>query len=152
MIMFSVESRSSFQAAREYHERIVAECKGPTAAVVLVGNKCDQLYREIPADGEQVTKLVFRSVLVPTIYAEARELAGELGCAYFEMSAKVPRDVDEPVLHLIRAMQALTAVRAFLMQWTRRRPLRNHLIQNSTKAIEIPDGPAASMGCGCFVS
>jgi GTPase KRas protein len=82
--MFSVTSRSSFEEVKLIHEQILRVRDTDHVPMVLLGNKIDL------ADQREVSE------------AEARQLAQEWDCPYFETSAKTRVNVEESIFELVR--------------------------------------------------
>ena len=76
LLIYSITSRHSFQEIRTFQEQICRIRNEKYIPFVLVGNKCDLAYREVSS-------------------TEGHELANEIGCPFFEASAKKRINVDE---------------------------------------------------------
>ncbi|KAJ6473136.1 P-loop containing nucleoside triphosphate hydrolase protein [Mycena sanguinolenta] len=90
ILMYSVTSRHSFNQLESFLQ-MVKRVKGdddPNPILILVGNKCDN-----PDDEREV----------PTQEGIAR--AQQLGCEFFETSAKTGYNVEEVFTSLIRALR-----------------------------------------------
>lgn len=85
--MYSVASRASFDDIRAVHHRAMFERKGGKPNFVLAGNMYDKNYaREVS-------------------YEEGKQLAQELGCPFFETSAKSAYNVEHLFMALVRLMR-----------------------------------------------
>ena len=77
LLIYSITSRHSFQEIRMLWEHICRIRKGKYIPFILVGNKCDRAHaREVSSK-------------------EGYGLADEIGCPFFEASAKQRINVDE---------------------------------------------------------
>ena len=78
VIVYSITERRTFVEVKEYHDRIMRIRESAKVPLVLVGNKVDleDEAREVATD-------------------EGRELAEQLGCPFFETSAKMGFNVTE---------------------------------------------------------
>lgn len=86
ILMYSVASRSSFEAIAAYHQLALMVRRGHNPAplvFVVVGNKCDSEAREVSTE-------------------EGAELARQLGSGFWETSAKTRTNVDIAVEDLVR--------------------------------------------------
>lgn len=89
VFIFSLSSKRSFDKIAEQYNRIV-RIKGDSIPRVLLGNKCDlNLFREISTE-------------------EAQELAKEMNCEYYEISAKEGINIEAPFFHLVREIRTST--------------------------------------------
>eukprot|EP00005_Dracoamoeba_jomungandri_P000252 CAMPEP_0174256410 /NCGR_PEP_ID=MMETSP0439-20130205/5649_1 /TAXON_ID=0 /ORGANISM="Stereomyxa ramosa, Strain Chinc5" /LENGTH=157 /DNA_ID=CAMNT_0015339003 /DNA_START=21 /DNA_END=494 /DNA_ORIENTATION=- len=86
LLVFDLTNRDSLDGLSTYHDYIL-EGKGPHAAVVLCGNKCD-------LEGSRV--------IAP---AEANQLAKLWGCPYVEASAKGWIHVEDAFFQVVRAIR-----------------------------------------------
>lgn len=87
LLVYSITSRSSFDAIPEAYESILRTKDQDTFPVVLVGNKCDLEYeRQVPMSA-------------------GRELASQFGCLFIETSAKLRINVDESFHALVRRIR-----------------------------------------------
>ncbi|KAJ3501147.1 hypothetical protein NLJ89_g9472 [Agrocybe chaxingu] len=85
LLVFSVGSRSSFDAITSLHQRILRVKDTTSPPIVLVGHKCD-----LPADNRQIST------------DEGVTLARQLGCPYIETSAKEGINVEEAFSQIVR--------------------------------------------------
>ena len=83
VLVFAVDSRSSFEKIKEVREQIVRVKDCNSFPFVIVGNKCD-------LENRSVTK------------AEAQKLAEEWGVSYFDVSAKTCLNLHECFSNLMR--------------------------------------------------
>ncbi len=84
LLIYSITSRLSFQEIRTFQEHICRIRNDEHLAFVLVGNKCDLAYeREVSS-------------------TEGYDLANEIGCPFFEASAKQRVNVDETFHEAVR--------------------------------------------------
>ncbi|THH29610.1 hypothetical protein EUX98_g4587 [Antrodiella citrinella] len=91
-LVYSVTSRASLQSIVDFHQLIQVHGKDPkNIPVIILGNKCD-------LKGEREVS-----------FEEGQQLAGELGCKFYETSAKVGTSVDAAYMDLAR--QSLIAMR-----------------------------------------
>ncbi|KAJ7210629.1 ras protein [Mycena haematopus] len=87
ILMYSITSRRSFDRLESFLQ-VVKRVKGDEPIVVLVGNKCDR-----PDNEREVSK------------EEGAARARQLGCQFFETSAKTAQNVERVFLSLIRALR-----------------------------------------------
>jgi GTPase KRas protein len=87
MIVYSVCSRSSFEQASAIHQEIIDVRGDRSFPICLVGNKKDEMeWREVS-------------------FEEGSELAGRLGCAFEECSAKDGTNADKIVFDLVKTVR-----------------------------------------------
>lgn len=86
ILVFSVDSRRSFDNIRQVHDTIVEACGGAQVPLVLVGNKADLKERRVTS-------------------AEAGALANSWGCAYVECSPKLNQHVDDVFAVMLREVE-----------------------------------------------
>lgn len=87
LIVYSVASRSSFDATINFRDQILRVKDEDRYPMIILGNKCDlENERE-----------------VPTI--EGREMAKQLGSPFLETSAKARINVEEAFFELVREIR-----------------------------------------------
>ena len=84
LLIYSITSRHSFQEIRMFQEHICRIRNEKYLPFILVGNKCDL------ASEREVSS------------TEGYELANEIGCPFFEASAKQRKNVDEVFHEAVR--------------------------------------------------
>lgn len=84
ILVFSITSRQSLEELKPIYDEIV-EIKGDMEAIpiMLVGNKCDEVNREVPVQ-------------------ESAEIAKRWNCAFLETSAKTNHNVKELFQELLQ--------------------------------------------------
>lgn len=99
--VYSVVSPQTFAAVSKLHHQAVQLARAPPA-FVLVANKADlEQERAVAAQ-------------------EGRELAAELACPFFEVSARLNRNVTEAFMALVRALHTQRASAAAAAKKARR--------------------------------
>ena len=88
LIVYSISSRASFLEVRKFYDKIMLIKDEEHVPLVLVGNKCD-----LPDDVREV----------PT--NEGQDLARELGCPFFEASAKERTNLEVVFEAAVREMR-----------------------------------------------
>ncbi|KAH3742501.1 Ras GTPase [Pelomyxa schiedti] len=90
---YSITSRSSFESVREFHEKVVSIKQETNYPKVLVAGRADL----------EVDRVVSRE--------EGKRLAEDLGCPFFEVSAKLRWNIEETFFTLAReALKARAAM------------------------------------------
>lgn len=84
LLIYSITSRLSFQEIHNFQEHICRIRNEKYLPFILVGNKCDLAY------GREVSS------------TEGYELANEIGCPFFEASAKNGTNVDKVFHQAVR--------------------------------------------------
>uniref|UniRef100_A0A6B2LE93 Uncharacterized protein n=1 Tax=Arcella intermedia TaxID=1963864 RepID=A0A6B2LE93_9EUKA len=87
IILFSIDSRTSFDSLRDYRETIMRVRDQEKFPVVLCGNKSDLEGDRLVTDWE------------------AEELARSWGCPYVKTSAKTRLNVDEVFFEIVREIK-----------------------------------------------
>jgi len=116
LLVYSVTSRESLKSILNFHQLIQVHNKDPKhVPVVMLGNKCDlREEREVS-------------------FEEGQQLAGELGCKFYETSAKVGTSVDLAYMDLAR--QTLIAIRERAARDFASRPRRQSDARRLDKCI-----------------
>jgi len=87
LLVYSITSRGSFQAVKDFYQQILRTKDKDSFPVVLVANKSDlEFERQIPI-------------------AEGRELARRMNCPCIETSAKQKYNVDESFAAIVREIR-----------------------------------------------
>jgi len=86
ILVYSVTSRASFSRLEDFHQTMI-RIKRYTPVCIVVGNKSDQLKREVTTE-------------------EGRRLAQKFGCQFMETSAKTSQNVDNMFTDLVRTLRA----------------------------------------------
>src|SRR5690554_1706071 len=87
LCVYSIVSRSSFEATTHFREQILRVKDEETYPIVIVGNKCD-----LEKDREVTLR-------------EGKELAMSLECPHFETSAKARIGVEDCFFQLVREIR-----------------------------------------------
>jgi GTPase KRas protein len=90
LLVYSVASKLSFQAVRDFHARILRVRDAKSWPCVIAANKCD-----LPANKREVTK------------EEGVALAAQLGSPFFETSAKDRINVEESFKALVQEISRM---------------------------------------------
>eukprot|EP00771_Trimastix_marina_P003136 gnl/Trimastix_PCT/434.p2 GENE.gnl/Trimastix_PCT/434~~gnl/Trimastix_PCT/434.p2 ORF type:complete len:203 (-),score=25.26 gnl/Trimastix_PCT/434:49-657(-) len=89
LIVYSCDNRASFQEVQDFHEHIQRlKNYDNSVPILILGNKCD-----LPSDEKVVS------------VEEGRKLASNLGCTFFETSAKTSTNVTEAFFTLVRQIK-----------------------------------------------
>ena len=85
LLVFSINSKSSFDAIEEIREQLCREKDREDFPLVIIGNKID-----LEEDEREVSK------------EEAQQLAQKFNCKYIETSAKTQINLNESLTHLTK--------------------------------------------------
>eukprot|EP01125_Pyxidicula_operculata_P023269 TRINITY_DN998_c0_g1_i9.p1 TRINITY_DN998_c0_g1~~TRINITY_DN998_c0_g1_i9.p1 ORF type:complete len:172 (-),score=38.66 TRINITY_DN998_c0_g1_i9:201-716(-) len=88
LIVYSIQTKSSFNEVKKFHNKIILIKDEKRVPIVLIGNKCD-----LPPDMREVST------------EEGKALAAELGCPFFETSAKDRTNVEAAFEEVVRVMR-----------------------------------------------
>lgn len=88
LIVYSVASKSSFEAVTNFRDQILRVKDEEAYPMVILGNKCDLTDEE-------------REVQTN----EGKELAKQLGCPFLETSAKARINVEEAFYEVVREVR-----------------------------------------------
>lgn len=86
-LVYAITSMRSFEAIRQFYDRILVIKELDYFPVVIIGNKCDLAsMREVPTEKGQA-------------------LAKEIGAPFFETSARMRINVEESFVELVRCIR-----------------------------------------------
>ena len=104
MIVYSIDSRASFEEIQQYHNQILRVKDRDEFPMILVANKCDlEDTREISTQGNFRRIWIVDDILINLTEGEA--MAKKLGARFIETSAKSRIRVDEAFHQLVRQIR-----------------------------------------------
>lgn len=122
LLVYSITSRESFNEIFTFRNQVLRVKDKDRVPMVLVGNKCDLAEREVAT-------------------TEGKLLAEELGCPFWETSAKSRINVEECFYSLVREIQKELA------EENGRKLKKKNVLKKSAKAAKKLLGKANAAEC-----
>lgn len=108
LLVYSIESRASFEKINMFHRQILRVKDKVFVPVVVVGNKLDlEPIRKVGKNGSFVSSSssLFSDSFLTSETIEGGDLARHFGCKFLETSAKNCINIDEAFTGLVREIR-----------------------------------------------